>query len=195
MGQRLNISLESDGEVVANAYYHWSAYTRSAAYLIQSICEVWDELKEESRSETEFACRLLHDTGAGFGPEEIGRIRYQRDSRVNAFPLWPSTNRNNGLLSITQEGIETTEQWEEGRVTIYLDTGQINFGVADWIPADDYQREWGDLGDLDDLPRLAHDPAEMLTVDNFSDFYDFLENNRNYCYFIEDSSEVFMLIE
>lgn len=192
MGQRLNISLESDGEVVANAYYHWSAYTRSAAYLVQSICEVWDEMKEENQSETEFACRLLHDTGASFNPEEITRIRYQKDSRVNAFPLWPSTGRDDGLLSITQEGIETTEQWEEGRVTIYLDTGQIDFGVAVWMPADDYQIEWGDI---DDLPRLAHDPAEMLTVDNFSDFYDFLENNRNFCFFIENSSVVFMLIE
>ena len=63
MGQRLNISLESDGEVVANAYYHWSAYTGSAAYLVQGICEVWDELKECSLSDAEFACRLLHDTG------------------------------------------------------------------------------------------------------------------------------------
>lgn len=195
MGQRLNISLESDGEVVANAYYHWSAYTRSAAYLVQSICEVWDELKEESRSETEFACRLLHDTGAGFNPEEIGRIRYQRDSRVNAFPLWPSTNRNNGLLSITQEGIETTEQWEEGRVTILMDTGEIDFGVALWMSSDEYKNEYG-YDDFDHIPHVASDPTAGLTVDNFRDFYDLLEANQNqYEFYIEDSDCVFRLIE
>lgn len=195
MGQRLNISLESDGEVVANAYYHWSAYTRSAAYLVQSICEVWDELKEESRSETEFACRLLHDTGAGFNPEEIGRIRYQRDSRVNAFPLWPSTNRNNGLLSITQEGIETTEQWEEGRVTILMDTGEIDFGVAWWMSSDEYKNEYG-YDDFDHIPHVASDPTAGLTVDNFRDFYDLLEANQNqYEFYIEDSDCVFRLIE
>lgn len=195
MGQRLNISLESDGEVVANAYYHWSAYTRSAAYLVQSICEVWDELKEESRSETEFACRLLHDTGAGFNPEEIGRIRYQRDSRVNAFPLWPSTNRNNGLLSITQEGIETTEQWEEGRVTILMDTGEIDFSVAWWMSSDEYKNEYG-YDDFDHIPHVASDPTAGLTVDNFRDFYDLLEANQNqYEFYIEDSDCVFRLIE
>lgn len=195
MGQRLNISLESDGEVVANAYYHWSAYTRSAAYLVQSICEVWDELKEESRSETEFACRLLHDTGAGFNPEEIGRIRYQRDSRVNAFPLWPSTNRNNGLLSITQEGIETTEQWEEGRVTILMDTGEIDFGLAWWMSSDEYKNEYG-YDDFDHIPHVASDPTAGLTVDNFRDFYDLLEANQNqYEFYIEDSDCVFRLIE
>ena len=158
MGQRLNISMESGGEVVANAYYHWSAYTRSAAYLVQGICEEWDGLRDESLSDLEFACRLLHDTGAGFDPKEIERIRSRKDNRVNAFPLWHSTGRNDGLIAVTHDGIEETERWEEGRVTIFLDTGQIDFGVACWISADDYQEEWGDL---DGLPRLARDPMKQ----------------------------------
>lgn len=86
MGQRLNISMELNGEVVANAYYHWSAYTRSAAYIVNSICDVWHELKKESPSDLDFACRLLHETGAGFNEDEIGRIRAQKDARVNTFP-------------------------------------------------------------------------------------------------------------
>lgn len=31
MGQSLNIEIWNNGEVLANAYYHWSAYTESAA--------------------------------------------------------------------------------------------------------------------------------------------------------------------
>ncbi len=195
MGQRLNISLESDGEVVANCYYHWSAYTGSAAYLVQGICEVWDELKECSLSDAEFACRLLHDTGAGFNQEEIDRIRFQKDSRVNTFPLWPSTDRNSGLLSVTQEGIENTERWEEGRVTIDLNSGAICFDVAFTMTAEEYKNEYGD----DDLERLLHlrsDPTAGLTVENFWKFYEFLEENQGqYDFYIEEGDYVFRLIE
>lgn len=195
MGQRLNISLESAGEVVANAYYHWSAYTGSAAYLVQGICEVWDELKECSLSDAEFACRLLHETGAGFNQEEIDRIRFQKDSRVNTFPLWPSTDRNSGLLSVTQEGIEETERWEEGRVTIYLDSGSIYFDVVFTMTAEEYKNEY-EYDNLDHLPRLRRDPTAGLTVENFWKFYAFLEENQGqYEFYIEEGDYVFQLIE
>lgn len=195
MGQRLNISLESDGEVVANAYYHWSAYTRSAAYLVQTICDAWDEVKEEGQSETEFACRLLHETGACFNQEEVDRIRFQKDSRVNTFPLWPATDRNSGLLSVTQEGIEETERWEESRVTIYLDSGAIWFDVAFTMTAEEYKNEYGD-GDFEHLTHLRRDPTAGLTVENFWKFYEFLEENQGqYEFYIEEGDYVFQLIE
>lgn len=195
MGQRLNISLESDGEVVANAYYHWSAYTRSAAYIVQTICDVWDEVKEEGQSQAEFACRLLHETGAGFNQEEITRIRYQLDDRVNTFPLWPAINRNRGLLAITQNGIENTVIWEEGRVTIYLDSGVIDFWVTSSMTSDEYKSEYG-YDNLDHLPRLRRDPTAGLTVENFWKFYAFLEENQGNCeFYIEEGDYVFQLIE
>lgn len=195
MGQRLNISLESDGKVVANAYYHWSAYTRDAAYLVQGICEVWDELKECSLSDAEFACRLLHDTGAGFNHEEIDRIRYQKDSRINTFPLWPVRDRNRGLLAITQEGIEGTERWEEGRVTIDLNSGVIDFWVTLSMTSDEYKNEY-EYDDLEHLPRLRRDPTAGLTVENFWKFYEFLEENQGqYEFYIEEGDYVFQLIE
>ena len=34
MGQRLNVEIWNNGEVLANAYYHWSAYTESAAHIV-----------------------------------------------------------------------------------------------------------------------------------------------------------------
>ena len=37
MGQRLNIEIMSGEKVLANAYYHWSAYTASAAELTKII--------------------------------------------------------------------------------------------------------------------------------------------------------------
>ena len=34
MGQRLNIEIKKDSKVLANAYYHWSAYTSSALQML-----------------------------------------------------------------------------------------------------------------------------------------------------------------
>lgn len=192
MGQRLNISMEKDGQVVANCYYHWSAYTGSAALLVRQICEAWDEAKAVSQSDLEFACRLLQKTGAGFNPEEIERIRFQRDERVNTFPLWPSVDRSDGLISATREGIEETERYEEGRVTIDLDSESVDFGVACWTYADEYREELEE--DPNDLPRLDRDPTEGLTVRNFEDFVDFLTEARSFDFYIPGDDVVFQLI-
>lgn len=37
MGQRLNIEMKTKGKVVANCYYHWSAYTMTALQLTKEI--------------------------------------------------------------------------------------------------------------------------------------------------------------
>ena len=34
MGQRLNIEIKKDSKVLANSYYHWSAYTSSALQML-----------------------------------------------------------------------------------------------------------------------------------------------------------------
>lgn len=45
MGQRLNIEIWKDGKVLANAYYHWSAYSVCAVdlarknYISHSRCQ------------------------------------------------------------------------------------------------------------------------------------------------------------
>lgn len=38
MGQRLNLSINKNGKVLANCYYHWSGYTNSA---IQKCKKHW----------------------------------------------------------------------------------------------------------------------------------------------------------
>ena len=45
MGQRLNIEIMKGCTILANAYYHWSAYTSSALELCKSIVEQYKKLQ------------------------------------------------------------------------------------------------------------------------------------------------------
>lgn len=44
MGQRLNIEIFNNGQVVVNAYYHWSAYTRSALELTAKVISAYNDM-------------------------------------------------------------------------------------------------------------------------------------------------------
>jgi len=45
MGQRLNIEIISNGKCLANAYYHWSAYSDSAIDLAIKIVRKYEYIK------------------------------------------------------------------------------------------------------------------------------------------------------
>ena len=124
MGQRLNIEIHRGEKALANAYYHWSAYTQSALELTQEIISTIEEVKESDPVVE--AVRLLEATGAGMPPQEKERVNQVRD--VSIFK--DSTDRSSGLISITNEGIAETREWQEGRVIIDLDNEMIQFDVC-----------------------------------------------------------------
>jgi hypothetical protein len=123
MGQRLNIEIIKNGETLANAYYHWGAYTSSSLELTKLIIENIDNIQCED--EVIRAVRLLEFTGALITSEEIEEMhkRSEKETFKNA------ESRNDGLISITKEGIESTRKWEEGRVEIHLDEEFVDFNV------------------------------------------------------------------
>ena len=47
MGQRLVIHIFNNEEELANAYYHWSAYTDSSIITTLQITAVYDDLKRK----------------------------------------------------------------------------------------------------------------------------------------------------
>ena len=71
MGQRLNIEILKNGEVLANSYYHWSGVSNSAVNLTIQIINNFDYIKkyrvEEyiKNQDLLFAIRLLEETEAG----------------------------------------------------------------------------------------------------------------------------------
>lgn len=126
MGQRLVISVYNNGELLANAYYHWSGYTRSANHLLSQMI---NELKKEDsylhsiESPVLKAIRLLEETGAKL-TDHKGDINEFGAAR-ELFPtegFATAESRNDGLISITEAGMTDTQGWSEGNASIDIGT-------------------------------------------------------------------------
>lgn len=163
MGQRLNIELIDGKDTVANAYYHWSAYTSSAIDLTNKILVAIDGVKG---TPLERAVKLLELTGAGVNDIERGRIEKDTSNRFDGIEFRDCINRNEGLLAVTDEGIKETRSWEEGRVTIHLDSRTIDFSVYWEVVRDEYEEDYEE--DFDQLPLV-----EGVSFDGipFGEFY------------------------
>lgn len=96
MGQRLNIEIVSGGEVIANAYYHWSAYTRSAIGLAKEAIAAYEHLANQCKDELALAIRMLEETGAGVN--EIERARIKRDPKFSEYSIRDCQDRNKGKI-------------------------------------------------------------------------------------------------
>lgn len=119
MGQRLNIEIrrKKDNKILANSYYHWSAYTYSSLKLADEIIEnIYDIIRNDKVSDEIKAIQLLQTTGAGLLEQEYETLK-EEDKKYCSL----ATNRNLGLISFTEKGIEETRTWEESRLTITID--------------------------------------------------------------------------
>lgn len=125
MGQRLNMEILKNGEVLANSYYHWSGFSNSAINLAIHIINNFDYVKKYKVEEyiknqdLLFAIRLLEETGAGV--EDIEETRKLLEDQTMNLKLKPCINRNEGIIAITKEEIEEMRYWEEGRVSIDIE--------------------------------------------------------------------------
>ena len=167
MGQRLNIEIVDSSGCIANAYYHWSAYTYSAMQLVEWIME-WYFDRGIPLTVLETAVALLQVTGAGFDDYEMQYIEENYKHVFDEIGLRHSTDRNSGLLAISKKGIEDTERWEEGRVTINLDSETIDFNVV-WFDDEDSYND----GQEDDLAFSKLPVMDDFSFENipFSDFW------------------------
>ena len=119
MGQRLNIEIarKKDNKILANSYYHWSAYTYSSLKLANEIIEnIYDVIRNNKVSDEIKAIQLLQTTGAGLLEQEYNTLN-EEDKKYCSL----ATNRDLGLISFTEKGMEETRTWEESRLTITID--------------------------------------------------------------------------
>lgn len=138
MGQRLNIEIVNSTETYANAYYHWSAYSGSAMHLTNDIISWYSEHATEYNNPLLLAIKMLEITGAGVNLIEELRITNDSNARLKEFMPQKSIDRSHGLISITSAGIEETEAWEEGRVTIDIEKEIVFFNVCQVLSAEEY---------------------------------------------------------
>lgn len=157
MGQRLNIEIVSNGVVLANAYYHWSAYTNSSAMLMEEIVHAVDLFPNET--ELGRAVRLLELTNAGVNENEYKRIKEDKSGKFAGIRFQNAIDRNEGLLSVTEYGMDETRKWEEGRVTIDIGIRSVAFSVYWSETLDDYEENYDQ--DPMDLPKRDFNFADI----------------------------------
>ena len=179
MGQRLNIQIEmdipdsSESKVLANAYYHWSGYTSSAYELVKMIADsvYWND-NCTIMDPVEKAIRILEVTGAGLTKDEFTDVYPESKYKL-------STNRNDGLIAISEKGIEETQNWEEARVTINLSTKMIDMGGVYYLDEVDEEDEDEDVANIPELEYDLHTSIyEFVNV--YNEFHEKVESKNNY---------------
>lgn len=166
MGQRLNLEIRDNDKVLANAYYHWYGYTGSSLDLLKIVVEKYRNA--DAIGGVKLAVELLSATGAGFNDEEVERVK--KIPEFAGIELQPAVNRNEGLLAITQEGIEETQRYAEETVIFDIGTEEIDFGLYFGYDKDDYierfsEEEYNDLPEADSgllRPDLKYYEIEKL---------------------------------
>ena len=119
MGQRLNVEIrrKKDNKILANSYYHWYAYTYPSLELADEIMEnIYGVIINDKVSDEIKAIQLLQTTGAGLLEQEYNALN-EEDKKYCSL----ATNRDLGLISFTEKGMEKTRAWEESRLTITID--------------------------------------------------------------------------
>lgn len=127
MGQRLNVEIISKGRTIANVYMHWSAYTSSSLDITKDFITVFSDIKSEDLENLSEIYRRIKIAalGSSVTPDEVNRLK-DTHPEITAMD---NVNRNDGLISFTEEGIEENRNWEEGRVSIDIENKTVDFRV------------------------------------------------------------------
>lgn len=191
MGQRLNIEIYSDGECQANCYYHWSAYTGSAihetlgiiANYMANVKGKYKTIKEKAVmcfaecSTTSFATGGV--TTAGLKEESYEYVK----KHYPELPIGEAVDRNAGLIGCTESDMNDTRNWEEGRVTIDLDSETVIFDVIYTYNVSDYiseRQEWDEEFDIEEILKFPVFRGNIceLTFNQFELFARFVAQTR-----------------
>lgn len=176
MGQRLNIEIHENGKCLANAYYHWSAYTQEALGLTLDILDYYS--RAQSRYGLSCAIALLRSTNAQIPADEF--VSYGMNEELAA-ALGAGANRDDGLIAISEKGMKETRAWEEGRVTIDIGRGTVDFDVF---------CTWHDEGFEEEFSKQRYVPFNRhhIYFDDFKEFASNFEEVDGWCYkFVGDT--------
>lgn len=160
MGQRLNVEIVSNGKLLANAYYHWGAYTITSLQRTDDILNKFNEIKELVKDDLDLAIKLLESTGAGINAEE--RCYILASPKLSKYlPINDCIDRNKGILAITQKSMQIIRDWEEGRVTIDIGKRTILFKVYWKMTKEEYLEE----AYLDDFSSCLERYEQLSAID------------------------------
>ena len=137
MSERLNLEIVENGKVLANSYYHCVGYTSSSLGLTQEVLNNVDTISFEDRVVN--AIKLLEVTGTGLTEEENQYV-LSHIPDAEKYKFKSTTSRYDGLLAISEKGIEQNEYWEEHRVVVDLIKRTVDFGAVWYFDKEEYER-------------------------------------------------------
>lgn len=161
MGQRLIITVRQNDEDVAKIYYHWGSYTYSALRQTKEIIGcIYNHEDETIKAMQLRLIKFLEDNGGGIKGDE-SEFEYIQKMYPNEIFKRDGYSRSNGLIALSEEGMNDLQSWSEGDITIDLDTDTVENTVYGWYSnIDEYneeRKEWDDdfecytLEDLKDI--------------------------------------------
>ena len=169
MGQRLEICIVTEHKELANAYYHWSAYTSSAFELAKDIVMAIKNRRVRQKDELKKAIRLLEITGAGVTKDEKEYLKV--GSRFKNFKFKPCEGRNRGLIAVSADGMKETRNWQEGQVFIDIEGEMVSFDVWSTFYGEEELKEYYEDEKIEPK-RLASPPDGWMSFDEFLDMAD-----------------------
>lgn len=176
MGQRLNLEIWNDGKVLANAYYHWSGYTSSAADIVNEALNYIKNNSIENDNILLYAIRILEATDAGLTERETNYANTLKCLKGAKFA--ECKGRNDGLISISKDGINETRFWQEASVYIFIDEKRISFRVfwkqRAWEYEKEQREEYDNIVNTKDLEHAEWNIDE-IKFNSWKEFCDFLK--------------------
>lgn len=168
MGQRLNVEIVSNGKLLANAHYHWDAYTGRSLQRTGAILDKLNAMQKTVKDDLDLAIKLLESTGAGINADER-RYILARPELSKYLPINDYVDRNKGILAITKESMQNTLIWEEGRVIIDIGKRTVLFRVYWEWTKEEYLDGYYDTEDYEQLPTIDYDLKKEISFDKFEE--------------------------
>lgn len=173
MGQRLVLTVTQNGEDIAKIYYHWSAYSISA---LQEAKNIIDVLYDDTNKIKDLKLRLikfLEQNGGGIdGGEGSSEWKYIKQLYPKETFKKDGISRNQGLIALSEDGMESMQSWSEGDVYIDLDTDMVtNYVNYTCESIDSYnkdRKEWDEDFEpltFNDIPVIEYDLTDFSVDD------------------------------
>lgn len=177
MGQRLVITVKQNNEEIAKLYYHWGAYSSSSADQTSSLINFIENAREEDPDEDikRILLRFVQSEGGGIN----GGDTKDSEEWIIAKTLFPDLelerdpNRNNGLISFTDQGMESLQYWSEGDVYVDLSERRVtNYVNWTYDSLEEVLKEIGREGEFNnddtvttglDIADYSFDDADEVT--------------------------------
>lgn len=126
MGQRLNLEVRKKGNVLANCYFHWSAYTAPSVDLTEKVANFIRAYYVSIPDSKLLTIRAFEELEAGMEQEELDYMRNNKKYCSKDFQEYK--NRNEGIIGVSPKGIRSIQEWaEEDSIIDITDINDIRF--------------------------------------------------------------------